>query len=82
VDGSYIEARAKGTGGYGTKQQPMLAAMDRVPASIRWAKDCSKDFWQVEDRSGCLKGISVGLSSFCRLAQKECDSFDGGASLP
>ena len=60
----------------------MLAAMDRVPASIRWAKDCSGDFWQVEDRSGCLKGISVGLSAFCRLAQKKCDSFDGGASLP
>ncbi|QUC04005.1 hypothetical protein [Atopobium sp. oral taxon 416] len=56
--------------------------MDRAPASIRWAKDCSGDFWQVEDRSGRMKGISVGLSSFCRLAQKECDSFDGDASLP
>ena len=28
-----------------------------------------------------MKGISAGLSSFCRLAQKECDSAYGNASL-
>jgi hypothetical protein len=97
ADDFYIGARAGGTRGRGTEQQPMLAAVDRAPAgrgscAIRCAQDCSGDSWRQfghdhlchasRIRADAWSGIAAGLSSFRGLEQKEYDSSDGDASLP
>ena len=97
ADDFYIGARAGGTRGRGTEQQPMLAAVDRAPAGkgscvIRCAQDCSGDSWRQFGhdhlchastiRADAWTGISAGLSSFRGLEQKEYDSSDSDAALP
>ena len=97
ADDFYIGARAEGTRGRGTEQQPMLAAVDRAPAGkgscvIRCAEDCSGDSWRQfghdhlchasRIRADAWSGIAAGLSSFRGLEQKEYGSSDGDASLP
>ena len=97
ADDFYIGARAGGTRGRGTEQQPMLAAAGRAPAgkgscAIRCAEDCPGDSWRQfghdrlchasRTRADAWSGIAAGLSSFRGLEQKECDSSDGDASLP
>jgi len=97
ADDFYIGARAGGTRGRGTEQQPMLAAVDRAPAgrgscAIRCAQDCSGDSWRQFGhdhlchastiRADAWTGISAGLSSFRGLEQKEYDSSDSDAALP
>ena len=81
ADDFYIGARAGGTRGRGTEQQPMLAAVDRAPAgrgscAIRCAQDCSGDSWRQfghdhlchasRIRADAWSGIAAGLS----LSQK------------
>ena len=97
ADDFYIGARAGGTRGRGTEQQPMPAAAGRAPAGkgpcvIRCAEDCPGDSWRQfghdhlchasTTRADAWTGISAGLSSFRGLGQKECGSPDGDASLP
>jgi hypothetical protein len=97
ADGFYMGARAQGTRGRGTEQQPMLAAAGRAPAGrgpcvIRCAEDCPGDSWRQfghdrlchasTTRADAWTGISAGLSSFRGLKQKEHGSPDGDASLP
>jgi hypothetical protein len=91
ADDFYIGARAGGTSGRGTEQQPMLAAR-KGSCVIRCAEDCSGDSWRQFGhdclchastiRADAWTGISAGLSSFRGLEQKEHDSSDSDAALP
>ena len=97
ADDFYMGARAGGTRGRGTEQQPMLAAVDRAPAGkgscvIRCAEDCPGDSWRQFGhdrlchastiRADAWTGISGGLSSFRGPGQKERGSSGSDAALP
>ena len=93
ADGFHIGARAGGTRGRGTEQQPMLAAVGRAPAGkgscvIRCAEDCSGDSWRQFGHGRLCHASTIradawaGISSFRGPGQKEHDSSDSDAALP
>ena len=80
VDDFYIEARSKGTRGCGTKQQPMLTALDRAAASCAaWIPGNSSNTTTsvICPRSVPMpgSGISAGLDCFYGLVQKKSPHF-------
>ena len=85
VDDFYIEVRSKGTRGCGTKQQPMLAAMDRAAASCAaWMTARAIPGGSSNTTTSVIcprsvpmpgSGISAGLDCFCGLVQKKSPRF-------